>query len=88
MDYMQVDSLLKKVQNLNLQKYQSRKTMKVIPDQPNSLYTIELKTDDHYHTFYFNTLYPTEKSEDSSYGELQNQLFLIFPSILEQIRKN
>jgi hypothetical protein len=88
MDYMQVDSLLKKVQNLNLQKYQSRKTMKVIPDQPNSLYTIELKTDDHYHTFYFNTLYPTEKSEDSSYGELQNQIFLIFPSILQQIRKN
>jgi hypothetical protein len=88
MDYLQVDSLLKKVQNLNLQKYQSRKTMKVIPDQPNSLYTIELKTDDHYHTFYFNTLYPTEKSEDSSYGELQNQIFLIFPNILQQIRKN
>lgn len=86
MDYLQVDSLIRKVRELDLKKYNSRTTKRVIPDQPNSLYTIKIKIKDYYHTFYFNTLYPNQKFEDSVYGELQNQIFQFFPSILEQIR--
>lgn len=87
LDYFQVDSLLKKVIDLDLTQFQSRKTKTVILHKPNSLFTIEIKKNDQYHTFYFSTMYPTEESEDSEYGILQDQIFQIFPSILEQIKK-
>jgi hypothetical protein len=82
----QVDSILRKVQKLDLRNYQSRKDVKVTLHEPNSLYTIELKTKKDYHSFYFYTLYPTRKNEESVYGNLQSHIFQIFPSILEQIK--
>ena len=80
-------SCIDTIQAFNLWGIPSRETVTVVPHEPNSLYTIEIKSQTRYHTFFFYSLYPGSLETDTIYGRIEEMIFALFPEIKNQIIK-